>query len=72
MVLVVNIKNIIESGGAKFRVEGSNTLPIDTYQNRYFEIRSDLVLTEFDNLFTPGKSNVTTSSIYFLRYVLLQ
>ena len=59
------IKGIIESAGASFLSDKSNIEPIDTYRHFYFEIRSELSLTELELLLTPGKSIVTSFSLRF-------
>lgn len=60
-----DIKDIIESAGASFLAGKSNTEPIDTYRNFYFEIRSDLGLTELYILLAPEKRVVTNFSLRF-------
>ena len=59
------IKNVIENAGAKYLAAKSNIDPIDTYRHFYFEIRSDLGLTELEVLLSPGKSKVTSFSLRF-------
>ena|SRR5688572_23411154 len=58
-----DIKDIIESAGASFLAGKSNIEPIDTYRNFYFEIRSDLGLTELYILLAPEKRVVTNFSM---------
>ncbi|OQP40991.1 hypothetical protein A4H97_15435 [Niastella yeongjuensis] len=60
-----DIKDIIESAGATFLAQKSNTEPFDTYRNFYFEIRSDLGLTELNILLAPEKRVVTNFSLRF-------
>jgi hypothetical protein len=64
-VAQTDIKDIIERPGANFLAEKSNTEPFDTFRNVYFEIRSDLGLTELCILLAPEKRVVANFSLRF-------
>ena len=59
------IKDIIENAGASFMAGKSKVEPIDTYRSLYFEIRSDLGLTEICVLLAAGERNVKNSTLRF-------
>lgn len=59
------IVNIFQESGATFLTKKSNTEPVDTYRHWYFEIRTELGLTEIDIMLTPNKTNATNWTLRF-------
>jgi hypothetical protein len=60
-----DIKNILEKAGATFLTDKSEIEPIDKDRDFYFEIRSDIGLTEINILLAPGKNIVKSFSLRF-------
>lgn len=59
-LLQTEIINLFQDAGATFHVDKSNIEPLDSFRHWYFEIRSNLGLTEIEILLTPNKTYVTT------------
>src|ERR1700741_778149 len=59
------IVNIFQNSGATFLTSKSNTEPVDTFRHWYFEIRTDLGLTEIEVMLTPNKTNATSWTLRF-------
>jgi hypothetical protein len=59
------IKDTIEGAGAAFLADKSSFEQLDSFRHFYFEIRSDLGLTELYILLMPGKTMATSMSIRF-------
>lgn len=59
------IVNLFEDAGATFLKYKSNTEPIDTFRHWYFEIRTELGLTEIEIMLTPNKICATNWTLRF-------
>jgi hypothetical protein len=59
------IVNIFQASGAFFLTNKSNTEPVDSFRHWYFEIRTELGLTEIDLMLTPNKTKVTNFTLRF-------
>ncbi len=60
-----DILEIFRDAGASFLIDKSNTENLNDFRHWYFEVRSDLGLTEIDVLLVPNKNFATTWSIRF-------
>jgi hypothetical protein len=59
------IINLFKDSGATFLFDKSNTEPLDSFRHWYFEIRSNLGLTEIEIMLTPDKTYATTFTTRF-------
>lgn len=62
---IADLVDVFQDCGAKFLNNKSNTEQLESFRHWYFEIRSDLGLTEIDVLLTPFQVVATTCSIRF-------
>jgi hypothetical protein len=62
------IIDLLLSIGSTYLVANSNSEPVDSFRDYYFEIRSDLGLTELNVLLPPNEQNVHS---FHLRFSIL-